>query len=195
MTGTTAPADKIAPVALAAAGEAVSVARKALALALKRAGIGDFTFEARILIEDLAGDGDPIDEAAATRLNDALARRLAGEATSWVRILTHPITGTVLDVDRRTYRVPTALRRWLGVRDPVCIGPGCTRPAPDCDIDHRLDWQYGGTTADTNLAPLCERHHVLKTKSAWKLYRDEITGVTWWVTPTARIVDPEPPPW
>lgn len=79
MTGTTAPADKIAPVALAAAGEAVSVARKALALALKRAGIGDFTFEARILIEDLAGDGDSIDEAAATRLNDALARRLAGE--------------------------------------------------------------------------------------------------------------------
>lgn len=123
------------------------------------------------------------------------ARRLAGEATSWVRILTHPITGTVLDVDRRTYRVPTALRRWLGVRDPVCIGPGCTRPARDCDIDHRLDWQYGGTTADTNLAPLCERHHVLKTKSAWKLYRDETTCVTWWVTPTARIVDPEPPPW
>lgn len=123
------------------------------------------------------------------------ARRLAGEATSWVRILTHPVTGTVLDVDRRTYRVPTALRRWLGVRDPVCIGPGCIRPARDCDIDHRLDWQYGGTTTDTNLAPLCEQHHVLKTKSAWKLHHDDDTGSTRWITPTGHTVEAEPPPW
>ncbi|CAN7588348.1 peptide chain release factor N(5)-glutamine methyltransferase [Bosea sp. LjRoot237] len=57
----------------------MSAVRKAIALALKRAGIGDFTFEARILVEDLAGDSDPIDEAASARLNDALARRLAGE--------------------------------------------------------------------------------------------------------------------
>lgn len=123
------------------------------------------------------------------------ARRLAGDASSWVRILTHPVTGTVLDVDRITYRVPKALRRWLGVRDPVCIGPGCTRPARDCDIDHRLEWQYGGATTDTNLAPLCEPHHVLKTKSTWKLHRDETTGATWWITPTGDTVDLEPPPW
>lgn len=79
MTGTDRSLDKIAPVALPAAGEAVSTVRKAIALALKRAGIADFTFEARILIEDLAGASDPIDEAAAARLNDALARRLKGE--------------------------------------------------------------------------------------------------------------------
>lgn len=79
MTGTTRPTDAITPVAMAAAGEAVSTVRKAIALALKRAGIADFTFEARILIEDLAGSSDPIDAAAAARLNDALARRLAGE--------------------------------------------------------------------------------------------------------------------
>jgi hypothetical protein len=123
------------------------------------------------------------------------ARRLAGGAKSWVRILTHPVTGTVLDVDRRTYRVPKALRRWLGVRDPVCTFPGCTRTARECQIDHRVEWQYGGTTKDTNLAPLCEPHHVVKTKSEWKLYRDEITGASWWVTPTALTVDPDPPPW
>ena len=123
------------------------------------------------------------------------ARRLAGEASSWVRILTHPISGTVLDVDRTTYRVPKALRRWLGVRDPVCIGPGCARPARECDIDHRLDWQYGGATADTNLGPLCEPHHVIKTKSRWTLYRDEMTGATWWISPTALDLPIEPAPW
>jgi len=123
------------------------------------------------------------------------ARRLAGGAKSWVRILTHPVTGTVLDVDRKTYRVPKDLRRWLGVRDPVCIFPGCTRIARDCQIDHRVEWQYGGTTSADNAAPECEPHHVIKTKSNWVLYRDEATGATWWVTPTALKVDPDPPPW
>lgn len=79
MTGTDKVPNDIAPVASPATGEAVSAVRKAIALALKRAGIGDFTFEARILVEDLAGDSDPIDEAASARLNDALVRRLAGE--------------------------------------------------------------------------------------------------------------------
>lgn len=79
MTGIARPTDTTAPVALPAAGETVSAARKTIALALKRAGIADFTFEARILIEDLAGGGDPIDEAVAARLAEAVARRLAGE--------------------------------------------------------------------------------------------------------------------
>ncbi|MFT4135742.1 DUF222 domain-containing protein [Microbacterium sp.] len=123
------------------------------------------------------------------------ARRLAGQASSWVRILTHPVTGTVLDLDRRTYRVPKALRRWLGVRDPVCIFPGCSRPARTCQLDHRLDWQYGGTTTDANLAPQCEPHHVLKTKSLWRPYRCPVTGATWWISPTAEVVEADPPPW
>ncbi len=127
-------------------------------------------------------------------IDTATARRLAGEASDWVRILTQPVTGTVLDVDRKTYRVPKALRRWLGVRDPVCISPGCTRLARDCDLDHRLDWQYGGTTSDTNLAPLCHAHHVVKTKSRMTLYRDEATGARWWVTPTHLTVPVDPAP-
>lgn len=122
------------------------------------------------------------------------ARRLAGEASSWVRILTHPVTGTVLDVDRTTYRVPKALRRWLGIRDRVCVAPGCVRAAADCDIDHRLDWQYGGRTAATNLAPLCKSHHVVRSKSRWTLHRDEVTGATWWVSPLGLALPVEPPP-
>ncbi|AZO81460.1 MULTISPECIES: peptide chain release factor N(5)-glutamine methyltransferase [unclassified Bosea (in: a-proteobacteria)] len=57
----------------------MSAARKAIALTLKRSGIADFTYEARILMEDLAGGGDELDGAAAARLADALARRLTGE--------------------------------------------------------------------------------------------------------------------
>lgn len=144
----------------------------------------------------LLGQGDePATLDGYGPIDTETARRLAGEASSWVRILTHPVDGTVLDVDRKTYRVPEALRRWLGVRDPVCIAPGCMRSAQDCDIDHRLDWQYGGPTADTNLAPLCRPHHVIKSKSRWVLYRDDATGASWWVTPTALTVPVDPPPW
>lgn len=123
------------------------------------------------------------------------ARRLSGGASSWVRILTHPVTGTVLDLDRTTYRVPKALRRWLGVRDPVCVFPGCARKAKDCDIDHRVQWQYGGVTSEANLAPECEPHHHLRHDSEWDLHRDPVSGQTWWISPTAHATDTDPPPW
>ncbi|MDR7190289.1 hypothetical protein J2Y46_003131 [Microbacterium sp. BE35] len=142
----------------------------------------------------LGHDDEPATLDGYGPIDTETARQLAGGASSWVRILTHPVTGTVLDVDRTAYRVPKALQRWLGVRDQVCTGPGCLRSARDCDIDHRLDWQYGGKTADTNLSPLCERHHVIKTKSKWVLYRDEATGAKWWVSPTALTVPVDPPP-
>lgn len=142
----------------------------------------------------LGHDDEPATLDGYGPIDTETARRLAGEASNWVRILTHPVTGTVLDVDRTTYRVPKALRRWLEVRDQVCTGPGCLRPARDCDMDHRLDWQCGGKTADTNLSPLCEHHHVLKTKSRWMLDSDEVTGAKWWVSPTSLTVPVEPPP-
>ncbi|MFE5410700.1 DUF222 domain-containing protein [Microbacterium sp. NPDC056569] len=142
----------------------------------------------------LGHDDEPATLDGYGPIDTETARRLAGEASSWVRILTHPVTGTVLDVDRTTYRTPKALKRWLGVRNQVCTGPGCMRSARDCDIDHRLDWQYGGKTADTNLTPLCEPHHVIKTKSKWMLYRDEVTGATFWTSPTSFVVPADPPP-
>jgi len=124
----------------------------------------------------------------------ATAKRLAGSTPSLVRVLTHPITGTVLDVDRRAYRVPADLRRWLGVAQPTCVFPGCARSSRDCDVDHRLDWQYGGTTSSDNLDPVCEHHHTLKHESRWESYRCPSTGVTWWISPTAARWSADPPP-
>ena len=122
------------------------------------------------------------------------AKRLAGTATSWVRVLTHPVSGTVLDIDRRAYRVPADLRRWLGVAQPTCVFPGCGRPSRDCDVDHRVDWQYGGTTSSDNLDPVCERHHTLKHGSRWESHRCPSTGATLWTSPTAAQWEADPPP-
>ena len=122
------------------------------------------------------------------------ARRLAGEATSWVRVLTHPLTGAPLALDRSTYRVPTALRRWLGVTSPTCVFPGCGRPARDCDIDHLTAWVDGGATDDDNLAPECRHHHRLRHESRWEPSRDPATGEMRWTSPLGAEIAEDPPP-
>ncbi|WP_082485022.1 HNH endonuclease signature motif containing protein [Microbacterium sp. Leaf151] len=122
------------------------------------------------------------------------ARRLAGEATSWVRVLTHPLTGVPLALDRSTYRVPTALRRWLGVTSPTCVFPGCGRSARDCDLDHLTAWIDGGRTDDDNLAPECRHHHRLRHESRWHPSRDPDTGDLRWTSPLGAQIAEDPPP-
>ncbi|GAA1754713.1 HNH endonuclease signature motif containing protein [Kocuria aegyptia] len=91
-----------------------------------------------------------------------LAERIAARAPSWSRILTHPVTGTVLDRDRSTYAVPADLKRRLRARDGTCRFPGCRRRASRCDLDHTVAWADGGRTSADNLAHLCRHHHLLK---------------------------------
>ena len=122
------------------------------------------------------------------------ARRLAGEARSWVRVLTHPLTGAPLALDRSTYRVPTALRRWLGVTSPTCVFPGCARPARDCDLDHLTAWSDGGATDDDNLAPECRHHHRLRHESRWAPSRAPDTGEMRWTSPLGAEIAEDPPP-
>jgi hypothetical protein len=124
----------------------------------------------------------------------ATARRLAGEATSWIRVLTHPLTGVPLALDRTTYRVPTALRRWLGIMSPTCAFPGCGRSARDCDLDHLTAWMDGGGTDDDNLAPECRHHHRLRHESRWHPSRDPDTGQLRWTSPLGAQIAEDPPP-
>lgn len=107
---------------------------------------------------DLAGHG-PIDADT--------ARRLAAQAPSFLRILTHPETGTVMSVGRDRYAVPADLRSWLRLRDETCRFPGCSRRAQRCDIDHVKDWAHGGATDHRNLIHLCRKHHRLKHTTGW----------------------------
>lgn len=121
------------------------------------------------------------------------ARRLAGTATSWIRLLTHPVTGAPLILDRKTYRVPVALRRWLGVTSPTCVFPGCGRAARECDIDHRTAWADGGTTDDDNLDPKCRHHHRLRHESRWDIDHGA-GGDSAWTSPLGGRYGTDPPP-
>jgi len=122
------------------------------------------------------------------------ARRLAGEASSWVRLLTHPVSGAPLVLDRQTYRVPAALRRWLGVTSPTCVFPGCNRSARHCDMDHLTAWADGGTTDADNLEPACRHHHRLRHETGWAPSHDPATGDLRWTSPLGGTYDADPPP-
>jgi hypothetical protein len=115
------------------------------------------------------------------------ARLLAGRATSFVRVLTHPETGAVLSVGRKRYKIPKDLRVFLQIRDQTCRFPGCVQSAHLSDIDHTLDWQFGGGTDASNLACLCPGHHTLKGDTAWTVVQSaDGSGVLTWTDPSGR---------
>ncbi|QAY72026.1 HNH endonuclease [Agromyces protaetiae] len=120
------------------------------------------------------------------------ARRLAADAPSFTRILTHPETGAFLSYGRTTYRVPADLAGYLAVRDGGCRFPGCGRRARESDIDHTVDWARGGETRHDNLAHLCRSHHRLKHHTRWRM-EQETGGVVRWRGPSGREVLSPPP--
>ncbi|MGX5681332.1 HNH endonuclease signature motif containing protein [Schumannella luteola] len=120
------------------------------------------------------------------------ARNLAGESSFWRRLLTDPVSGTILDYDRRSYRPPADLDRLIRTTHPVCDFPGCNRPSRTCDLDHTTAWQHGGTTTATNLRPLCRGHHRLKHHTRWTTDGTHWTSPTGHTTPSANATDPPP---
>lgn len=96
------------------------------------------------------------------------ARRLAAHAPSFTRLLTHPVSGAVLTVDRGTYRVPRDLRRWVQALHPTCTFAGCGRRTRDCDLDHIEPHGRGGPTSAANLEPLCRHHHRVRHHTLWR---------------------------
>lgn len=118
------------------------------------------------------------------------ARKLAGQATHWLRILTDPVTDLVLSAD--TYRPSKRLRRFLDARDGRCRFPTCNRSPGRSDIDHTIAWEDGGRTVPDNLAVLCRGHHVLKHyrskhRPPWSV-RQTAAGEMEWRTPSGRVV-------
>jgi len=119
------------------------------------------------------------------------ARRLAAHAPSFVRLLTHPETGTVLSVGRDRHAVPRDLRLWLRIRDETCRFPGCSRAAASSDIDHTVDWQHQGATRHDNLAHVCEAHHQLKHHTDWRVSQAG-GGTLEWRAPSGKRYRTEP---
>ncbi|WP_434613670.1 DUF222 domain-containing protein [Arthrobacter sp. A5] len=136
------------------------------------------------------------------------ARELAGLATSWLRFLTDPETGTILSIGRNAYTPAADLRRWIINRDKTCRGIGCDKPARSCEIDHTIPYHrqtYApdgtplplGETSDTNLGAFCAFDHHLKDDpgTGWTVSQPT-PGVFIHTSPTGRVYpnNPELPP-
>ena len=105
-------------------------------------------------------DGSPVPAEA--------ARAIAGECTTWTRILTDRATGTPIDARALTYRIPASVRLPLSAKWQSCSVPGCIRRAETSEVDHLIPFDHesperGGTTTFRNAHPLCRPHHQGKT--------------------------------
>jgi len=95
----------------------------------------------------------------------AIARSLLGESTL------HLVLTKGTDVANVTYlgRGPSAAQRIaLLWQMPACSRLGCNRRAR-VQVDHRTPYARQPVTELTNLDPLCEHDHALKTRQGWAL--------------------------
>lgn len=131
----------------------------------------------------------------------SMARRLVADgAGSFYRVLVDPRDGAPLEIGRKSYRVPRAMRVWLRMRDGKCPFPGCSNTSLDTEADHLLAWHHGGTTGISNLGQPCPKHHRLRHTTAWKPTPASTNEPPSWTSPTGRHYtsehqDWEPPRW
>jgi hypothetical protein len=84
--------------------------------------------------------------------------------------MTHDTDGTILNVGRRTRKVPPAIRRAVRERDGARCGfPGCN--SRRVDLHHITWWSNGGQTSLDNLMNLCRTHHRLVHARAYIITR------------------------
>ena len=81
------------------------------------------------------------------------------------------------------YEVPDRLAEQTELRDHTCAFPWCERPARVCEKDHVIPHARGGPTCTENLAPLCKRHHRLKTHHSGWSYTVLEPGTYLWTSP------------
>jgi hypothetical protein len=83
------------------------------------------------------------------------------------------------------------LRHLTQVRHATCTGPGCRRPAAQCDFEHNTPYEAGGRTCLCNGGPKCRHDHRLKQDLRWTVEQLP-SGTFRWTTPTGRQYTTEP---
>jgi hypothetical protein len=129
----------------------------------------------------------------------AMGREVAATVVAWRRMVTAPVTGHLLDYGDRTY-LPAALVKFISARDGQCTAPYCERKANRCQMDHRVPFPDGPSSA-ANCGELCDRHHPLKTAGYLTISNGKADGSMTWNTllgqqvytpPRAFLDNPQP---
>ncbi len=117
------------------------------------------------------------------------SRRIACDAS--VVEMRHDAKGNVLDVGRKTRKIPPALRRALDARDPTCVWPGCH--SRYVQAHHIKFWAEGGETKLNNLCNLCHYHHHMVHDGDYRVER-LADGEFRFTHPRGWVIDEAPPP-
>jgi hypothetical protein len=83
------------------------------------------------------------------------------------------------------------LRHLTQVRHATCTGPGCRRPAVNCDFEHNIPYEAGGRTCLCNGDPKCRFDHRVKQDPRWTVEQLP-SGEVRWTMPSGRQYVTEP---
>jgi hypothetical protein len=143
-------------------------------------------------LTDGAGGADVEQLGAVT--TGLLATWLARHDLSRLRLHVRPVLDLAEDWSVDRHDPPDGMREQVLLLHSTCVFPGCHRDSRSCDLDHVEryvppdDGGPPGQTRPDNLAPLCRRHHRVKTHAAWsyeRVGRDRFT----WTSPTGHQYD------
>lgn len=125
---------------------------------------------------------------------EGLGPTVLAQVQEWIGATDVTVTPVVDLADSRPvdcYEAPARTREAVLLRSPCCPFPWCSNLSRNKDLDHVEPFRPpdeggppGQTRAD-NLAPLCRRHHRLKTHGGWRYTMVE-PGTFVWRSPLGR---------
>ncbi|MCW2796127.1 HNH endonuclease signature motif containing protein, partial [Nocardioides sp.] len=95
------------------------------------------------------------------------------------RITVKPVIDLSGHVHTDAVEVSDRLREQTVLTHHTCVFPRCARPARRTDCDHIQARVRGGPGCACNIAPLCRRHHRLKTHGGWTYTQTDPTTFVW----------------
>ena len=104
-------------------------------------------------------------------------------ATPGAQVVVKPVLDLDEHIHVESYEVPDRLAEQTDLVNVTCAFPWCARPARGCKKDHVIPHARGGPTATGNIAPLCKRHHRLKTHASGWSYTVIGPGAYLWSSP------------
>jgi hypothetical protein len=146
--------------------------------------------------EVLTGDADdPVYLAGHGWVPAPVGRRLLSANALVRRILDDPVTGTPVEVSRKTYRPDPQVAEMVRERDRTCTFATCNAPASHGQLDHVVPHPHGrpgpakpGDLHETSIDGLhspCDREHRLKTLGGWTVAR---LHDRWeWTSPLGKV--------
>jgi hypothetical protein len=133
-------------------------------------GAGRATVAVTVSLEDLRA-GLPGLGPDETVIDAATVRQMACDAAIIPIVLGSK--SEVLDIGRRSKKIPAKIRRALNQRDKGCAFPGCDRSLQWVQAHHIKHWAHGGITALVNLVLLCRHHHGTIHHRGWSVHIDK----------------------